>query len=165
MKRLIALVALLFVVGIFGLSNTAQPQSPASTTVQMTPGEVKWMFDPALPAGAQLTVAYGSPSKPGVYVMLLKFPANWKNPPHSHPIDQVYTVLSGMVYAGLGESYDPDKLKVFPAGSVYVEFLNTPYFTQTGEEGATLQVTGVGPFGTQYINPADVHEGSSRLKQ
>ena len=56
---------------------------------------------------------------------------------------------------GLGESYDPNKLKMFPAGSVYVEPVGTPHFTETKEEGAILQITGVGPFGTQYVSPAD----------
>lgn len=81
--------------------------------------------------------------------------ANWKNGPHSHPVEQIVTVLSGTVYAGLGESHDPNKLRMFPAGSVYTEPINTPHYTETREEGAILQATGIGPFGTQYVNPAD----------
>jgi len=155
MKRSILFMVFLLVVGILGSSNTVQPQSPTPTIVQVTPGEVKWMPSPALPAGAQLAVVYGNPLKPGLYVMLLKFPANWKNPPHSHPIEQVATVLSGTVYSGLGESFDPNKLKMFPPGSVYTEPVNMSHFTETREEGVILHVTGVGPFSTQYINPAD----------
>jgi quercetin dioxygenase-like cupin family protein len=155
MKRSILLIGFLFVVGIFALSNTAQPQSPTPTILELTPGEVKWMPSPALPPGAQVAVVYGNPLKAGLYVLLVKFPPNWKNPPHSHPIEQIATVLSGTVYSGLGESYDPKKLKMFPAGSVYTEPLNTPHFTETREEGAILQATGIGPLGTQYVNPAD----------
>jgi uncharacterized RmlC-like cupin family protein len=113
------------------------------------------MTAPTLPAGAQFAVVYGKPLISGLYVMLVKIPPNWKNPPHSHPVEQVVTVLSGTVYAGLGESFDPNKLKMFPAGSVYTEPLNTPHFTETREEGAILQSTGVGPYSTQYVNPAD----------
>jgi len=116
---------------------------------------LKWMSSPALPAGAQIVVVYGSPLKPGLLVMLLKFPPNWKNPPHSHPAELVVTVLSGTVYSGLGESFDPNKLKMFPAGSVYTEPLNTPHFTETRGEEVILQGTGIGPFTTQYVNPAD----------
>ncbi len=155
MKRSISLMALLFVIGTLGLSSFAQPQPTTPTIVQVTPADVKWMTHPALPVGAQLSVVYGNTTQPELYVMLLKCPANWKNPPHSHPVDQVYTVLSGTVYMGLGESYDPNKLKMFPASSVYVEPLNTPHFTETKEEGAILQLTGVGPFGIRYTNPAD----------
>jgi quercetin dioxygenase-like cupin family protein len=155
MKRSILLIVFLFLLGILGLSNTAQPQSPTPTIVQVTPSEVKWKTAPSLPAGTQIAVVYGNPLKPGLYVLLLKIPPNWKNPPHTHPVEQIITVLSGTVYAGLGESFDPNKLKMFTAGSVYTEPLNTPHFTETKEEGAILQATGVGPFGTQYVNPAD----------
>ena len=121
MKRSILLVSFLSVVGILALSNTAQPQSATPTILELTPSDVKWMPSPALPPGAQVAVVYGSPLKSGLYVMLVKFPPNWKNPPHSHPIEQIATVLSGTIYSGLGESFDSNKLKVFPAGSVYTE--------------------------------------------
>ncbi len=156
MKRsILPLIAFLSVVGILGLSDTAQPQSPTPTILQLTPEEMKWMPSPALPAGAQVAMVYGNPTKPGLYVMLVKFPANWKNLPHSHSIEQIVTVLSGTVFAGLGDSFDPNKLKKFTPGSVYTEPLNTPHFTETKEEGAVIQVTAVGPFYKKYVNPAD----------
>ena len=154
-KRSICFSVLLFAVGTFILAERAQTQTTTPVYIQVTPAEVKWMPFPGLPPGAQIAVIYGNPTKPGLYVMLLKFPPNYKNPPHSHPVDQVATVLSGTVYSGLGESFDSNKLKMFPAGSVYTEPLNTPHFTETREEGVILQVTGVGPVGTQYVNPAD----------
>jgi quercetin dioxygenase-like cupin family protein len=155
MTRSIWFMAFLSVVGIFVLSGTVEPQSPTPATVQVTPADIKWRPFPALPVGAQIAMIYGNPTKPELYVMLLKFPPNYKNPPHSHLVEQVATVLSGTVYSGLGESYDPNKLKMFPAGSVYTEPLNMPHFAETREEGVIFQVTGVGPLGTQYVNPAD----------
>jgi quercetin dioxygenase-like cupin family protein len=155
MEGSILLMAILFVVGIFGLPNMAQPQSPTPTIVQLTPGEVKWMTSPSLPGGAQLAVVYGNATKPELYIMLFKLPASWKNPPHSHLVEQVITVLSGTIYSGVGESYDPHKLKMFPAGSVYTDPLNMPHFTETRAEEVILQATGVGPLRTQYVNPAD----------
>ena len=155
MKRLILLMAFLFVVCIFGLSNTAQPQSPTPTAVQVTPSEVKWAPFPALSTGAQIAVIYGNPFKPEHYVMLIKYPPNFKVLPHFHPIEQVATVLSGTIYSGIGESFDPNKLTMFPAGSIYTEPVKTPHFSETRAEGVILQVTGVGPNAMQYVNPSD----------
>jgi quercetin dioxygenase-like cupin family protein len=155
MTRSIWLMAFLSVVCIFILSGTAEPQSLTPTTVQVTPADIKWMPFPALPAGAHFAMIYGNPTNPELYVMLLKFPPNFKVPPHSHPVEQVATVISGTVYSGLGESYDPNKLRMFPAGSVYTEPLNMPHFLETREGGVIFQVTGVGPLSMQYVNSAD----------
>ena len=155
MKRSILLMAVLFIVGILALYNTAQSQSPTTPIVQVTPGEVKWMPFKALAPGAQIAVIYGDPFKPELYVMLLKYPPNFKVLPHFHPIEQVATVLSGTIYSGLGESFDPNKLTMFPAGSVYTEPVKTPHFSETRAEGVILQVTGVGPNAMQYVNPSD----------
>jgi quercetin dioxygenase-like cupin family protein len=155
MKRLILSMGLILVASILVLSSTARAQSATPTIIQVMPGEVKWTPSPTFAGGAQNAVIYGSPSKPGLYVILMKFPPHWKNAPHFHSIEQVATVLSGTVYFGLGESYDPNKLKLLPPGSVYTEPLNTPHYAETREEGVILHVTGVGPSVTQYVNPAD----------
>jgi quercetin dioxygenase-like cupin family protein len=155
MKRSILLVSFLLVVGIFALSNTAQPQSATPTILEVTPADVKWMPFTIMGPGAQIAVIYGSAGKPELYVVLVKYPPNFKVLPHFHPVEQVATVLSGTIYAGLGESFEPSKLKMFPTGSVYTEPLKTPHFSETRGDGVVLQVIGIGPGGTQYVNPAD----------
>jgi hypothetical protein len=40
--------------------------------------------------------------------------------PHKHPEDRIYTVMSGVFYIGLGDRFDDDKVKAYPAGSVIV---------------------------------------------
>jgi quercetin dioxygenase-like cupin family protein len=155
MKPSIWLTAFLCLVGILILSDTAQPQPPTPVFIQVTPSEVKWTPFPALPAGAQIAVIYGNPFKPELYVMPMKYPPNFKLLPHFHPVEQVATVLSGTIYSGVGESFDPNKLTMFPAGSVYTEPVKTPHFSETRAEGVILQVTGVGPNAMQYVNPSD----------
>jgi quercetin dioxygenase-like cupin family protein len=39
---------------------------------------------------------------------------------HKHPEDRMYTVMSGVFYIGLGETFDGDKVKAYPPGSVIV---------------------------------------------
>jgi hypothetical protein len=50
------------------------------------PQEVKWGPAPAaLPAGAQVAVLFGDPSKQGFFAMRLKAPKGYSIAPHSHP--------------------------------------------------------------------------------
>jgi quercetin dioxygenase-like cupin family protein len=155
MKRSILFLAFLILAAAIGIPRAACPQGQQPVLVQITPSEVKWMPFKAAGAGAQIAFIYGNPSKPELYVMLVKYPPNMKFLPHFHPVEQVATVLSGTIYFGLGKNFDPNKLKMFPVGSVYTEPLRTSHFSATKEEEAILQVTGIGPIDTQYVNPAD----------
>ena len=75
---------------------------------------------PGLAATARLAVLVGDPTQPGPYVIRVKVPSGVKLMPHQHPEDRVYTVMSGVFYVGLGETFDGDKVKAYPPGSVIV---------------------------------------------
>ena len=61
-----------------------------------TPNAIKWGDAlPNLPKGSKIAVLYGDPSKEGLFVIQAKLPANYRIPAHSHPTDEVVTVLSG----------------------------------------------------------------------
>jgi hypothetical protein len=45
--------------------------------------------------------------------------------PHKHPEDRVYTVLSGVFYAGLEDVFDPDKREAYGPSAVLVLPANT----------------------------------------
>ena len=72
--------------------------------------EVKWSPAPnVLPAGAQIAVISGDPSKEGPYVIRLKMPANYKVAAHNHPTTEYVTVLSGDFHVGMGDKLDAQK--------------------------------------------------------
>ncbi len=48
--------------------------------------------------------------------------------PHTHPEERTYTVIAGTWHIGLGDEFEPAKLKAFPAGSFYVLPANLPHF-------------------------------------
>src|SRR5580704_8670206 len=63
----------------------AQSQSHVVQTL----GQAKWgPAPPLLPAGAQIAVLAGDPTKAVPYTIRLKFPANYAIPAHSHPTDE-----------------------------------------------------------------------------
>ncbi|MEY9459434.1 cupin domain-containing protein [Bradyrhizobium ottawaense] len=84
------------------------------------PEDIAWQPFPAFPPGARLAVMVGHPAEPGPYVVRVKVPGGTRLMPHKHPEDRIYTVMSGVFYIGLGESFDGDKVSAYPPGSVIV---------------------------------------------
>jgi quercetin dioxygenase-like cupin family protein len=105
--------------------------------------------------GTQLRVLAGNPKQAGLYTVMIKLPKNTVIKPHSHPDDRVGTVVSGSFYFGFGDTFDESQLKKLPAGSFYTEPPGANHFAMTKDEETVVYVTGSGPTGTAYANPAD----------
>ena len=74
--------------------------------MRLTPAELAWTAGPPmLPPGASMVVIEGSFSKPGPFTVRLKFPANYRIPPHWHPVKVTVTVISGTFNTGLGDEF------------------------------------------------------------
>ena len=106
-------------------------------------------------SGVQTVVVKGDPSKPGLYTLLLRAGPNLQFQAHSHQDDRVAAVLSGTWYIGYGEAFDEEGLKELPAGSFYTEPPGSNHFAMTKDESVVIQITGVGPSSTTYVNPED----------
>jgi hypothetical protein len=119
------------------------------------PEEIDWKPFAAFPPSACLAVIVGDPSKPGPYTIRVKLPSGVKLMPHRHPEDRVYTVISGVFYIGVGDRFDPDKLKAHPPGSVVVLPGDTWHFHWARSGEYVTQVTGIGPFGLEYHDAKD----------
>jgi quercetin dioxygenase-like cupin family protein len=127
---------------------------------RVTPGEIRWPSGASSSvgtsgaAGIETVILKGNPGKPGLYAMLLRVPPNTKIEAHAHPDDRVGTVISGSWFFGYGHAFDQSRLKALPSGSFYTEPPNENHFAMTGAEGVVLQVTGIGPSATTYVDPA-----------
>jgi hypothetical protein len=147
--------AALFVGGaLFAAIAVAQTTAPG--VMALTPSEMKWGAQGGLAlSGMEQTNLVGDPTKPGPYTLRLKFPAGYKLAPHTHPDTREVTILSGTWYTGYGEKFDPAALKALPAGSFYTEPANVAHFVEVREEPVMIQVSGTGPSGRKFVNPAD----------
>ena len=142
--------------------DTASAGTASSQAAMMQPehifmkeADVVWKDAPAvLPAGAKIAVLEGDPSKPGEFTLRLKFPPNYKIPPHSHPANEHVTVLSGMLSIGMGDTFDESALHELPTGGFAMMRAGAHHFAWT-KDGAVIQLHGVGPWGLKYVNPAD----------
>jgi len=144
--------------------NTSPSSAADSSTLahmRLTPDEVRAnqtgseQIGSSLLAGVSTKVLSGDPSKPGFYSIILSVPANTTIPANAHRDDRMATVVSGTWQFGYGDRFDEKALKRLPPGSVYSEPGGANHFARTGAEPVLIQITGVGPTDTRYVNPAD----------
>ena len=122
---------------------------------QMNSADLKWgAAPPGLPAGAQLAVLSGDPTKEGMFTIRLRFPANYTVPPHQHPADELVTVIDGQVSLGMGDKLDKAKAATLSEGGYVVAPAKMNHYAFTGT-GGIVQITAHGPFAITYVNPAD----------
>jgi quercetin dioxygenase-like cupin family protein len=142
---------------IKGLFVVAAALLAAGSSVQAKPGtaDLKWgAAPPSLPAGAQMAVVSGDPSKAEMFTIDLKMPAGYAVPAHSHPTDEKLTVLSGKLGYGMSDKLDKAKAKwASTGGHVTMDAkMNHWVFAKAPAE---IQVSGMGPFVINYVDPKD----------
>jgi hypothetical protein len=109
---------------------------------------------PVFPAGAQLAVVSGDPSKAGPFVIQLKLPDGYKLAPHFHPTAEHVETISGTFMYGMGDMLMSANMKPLTVGKSVDIPANMHHYAQA--KGATIvQVTSTGPFVLTYVNPAD----------
>ena len=131
-------------------SHWTAAQTPTGT-VTVTPDKLMWKPSPRV-AGVENADLVGDSTKQGPYVQRVRFPANFKVQPHTHPEDRTYTIISGTWYVGWGDKFDEAKLIALPAGSFYTEPANVPHFVATKGEPVVVQLSGVGPTATKMLD-------------
>ena len=117
--------------------------------------QVSWAAaPPSIPAGAQAAVLHGDPAKEGMFVMRLKMPSGYAIPPHTHPKPEIVTVISGTFNVGMGNAADRGKAQALRAGSFFAFDPGLAHYAHVQEE-TVVQISSTGPWGIEYVNPAD----------
>ena len=128
--------------------GSAQTPAPATNGLDpkvlayKLPDQIQWKEDPL---GAKTAVLQGDPSKPGLYIMLVKWTPHHMSHPHWHPHDRFITVLSGTWWVGTGPKFDPDKTVPMPAGSFVTHFGKEIHYDGAKDSEAVLEIVGDGP--------------------
>jgi len=97
-------------------------------------------------------VLYGNPDQAGLYTIRLTIPRRVRIEAHSHPDERVATVISGTWSFCFGNRHEENRLKALPEGSFYTEPANELHSARTGERPVVLEITGVGPTATTYLD-------------
>lgn len=125
------------------------------SSTKIRPENIRFCVNPEAPQGVQSANLIGDVKKPGFYVARFKLPEFTQQPAHTHPDDRTYTVISGTMYSGVGDKFDAGKLLELPPGSFYNMPKDVPHFSWTKLGQVIMQVTGNGPSGFTYCDPAD----------
>lgn len=115
--------------------------NPAAIAYKL-PDQIKWSDDDS---GAKRAVITGDLSKPGLYVMLVRWTAHHMSRPHFHPNDRFITVLSGTWWVGTGAKFDPDSTVPLPAGTIVTHFGKQVHYDGAKDGDAVLEIVGEGP--------------------
>src|SRR2546426_10317747 len=91
------------------------PAAPAAPAAQAAP--LKWGPAPAsFPAGANMAVVSGDPSKPGLFTIRLSMPDGYRIPPHFHPTDETGEVTAGPLSFRVGGPLGPGEMHAMTRG-------------------------------------------------
>jgi quercetin dioxygenase-like cupin family protein len=142
---------------VFGGSSLAVMAQGHGHVIQ-SPKEAQWgPAPPLLPAGAQIAVLAGDPTKDVPYTVRLKFPANYAIPAHSHPTDEHVVVVSGALTFGMGDALAKGAAanKTLAPGGFALMPANMNHFAFTAAQETTIVLYGQGPVEFTYVNPND----------
>jgi len=118
--------------------------------VGVVPAEVRWFTPPYYTDGRQRAQLYGDSSQGGPWIDRVKIPAGDHVSAHTHPQDELVTVIDGTWYVGIGDNYDPAKLEGYPPGSFVLIPAGLPHFVAAKETDVIVQLSGAEKFRTVY---------------
>lgn len=149
-KAFVAAAVMVMVLAAVPLARTWAGQNKKEI-VGLAPEQVRWFTPSYYKDGRQRAQLFGDSSQGGAWVDRVKIPAGMRVLAHTHPHDELVTVIEGTWYLGEGERFDPAKLKGYPAGSFIVIPAGVSHFVAAKEDGAIVQLSGTGKFGTDYL--------------
>jgi quercetin dioxygenase-like cupin family protein len=119
--------------------------------VGIMPAQVRWFTPPYYKDGRQRAQLYGDSNQGGPWIDRVKIPAGKHvAAAHTHPQDELVTVIDGTWHVGVGDKYDPAMLKGYPAGSFVLIPAGVPHFVAAKESAVIVQLSGGEKFRTEY---------------
>jgi hypothetical protein len=112
----------------------------------IAPADIEFVRNTA--GTSEQAILFGDPTKPGPYVIQLRwFPGNMSRP-HFHTNDRFFVVLSGTWWLGTGTKFDPDSTVPVKPGTFVYHKGGEVHYDGAKDEPALIQVWGIGPITT-----------------
>jgi len=105
------------------------------------PDKIEWKKG----ANADTATIQGDPTKPGIYIQLIKWHPHSMSRPHTHNTERYITVLSGTWWIGTGPKYDPASTFPVTAGTYVVDRANEIHYDGAKDVECELEIVGMGP--------------------
>ena len=141
--------ALFVAIALGAMMAPAVQALPTESLVSVQPSDIKWT--PFTAPGIEIAWMRGDPKASGPYAFRLRMAPGSHSAAHSHPGERSATVLSGTIYLGYGDEFDPSKAKAYPAGSFYVIPASAHHFIWAKDTETIVQEFGFGPTGTSPV--------------
>lgn len=142
------------VAGVF-LALAAPAWGTGGEPIRLAPDEIRFAGDASRPGHMAVASLYGDMGQAGLYAARVLIPSGLRIMPHMHPDDRMVVVVSGTLLVGFGERFDAGRMKALPTGSFFTEPAGRPHFAWARDGDVVVQVSGVGPSGTAYLQPGD----------
>jgi quercetin dioxygenase-like cupin family protein len=150
-KILFAIAAVCIALASITLAIAVRVDKAQKQIVGITPQDVRWFTPPYYMDGRQRAQMLGDSNQGGAWIDRVKIPAGGRVLAHTHPHDEIVTVIEGTWYLGEGEKFDLTKLKAYPAGSFIVIPGGVPHFVAAKDGTVIVQLSATGKFGTEYL--------------
>jgi quercetin dioxygenase-like cupin family protein len=151
MKKLLSVAAAVVTIVAAVAWATSLAERNKKEIVGLTPDQVQWFTPPYYNDGRQRAQLSGDSSQGGTWIDRVKIPGGARVLAHTHPQDELVTVIEGTWYLGEGAKFDSAKLKAYPAGSLIVIPALIPHFVAAKEDSVVVQLSGTGKFQTDYL--------------
>ncbi len=151
MKRVVSTIATVVTLVAAVAWATSLAEGSKKEIVGLTPEEIRWFAPPYYDDGRQRAQLFGDSSQDGTWIDRVKIPGGARVLAHTHPQDELVTVIEGTWYLGEGAKFDSAKLKGYPAGSFIVIPAGIPHFVAVKNGPVVVQLSGIGKFKTNYL--------------
>jgi quercetin dioxygenase-like cupin family protein len=151
MRRSLSAAATFITIVAAMASSTGLAQRSNREIVGLTAEQLRWFTPPYYNDGRQRAQLFGDSSQGNTWIDRVKIPGGARTLAHTHPQDELVTVIEGTWYLGEGARFDSANLKGYPAGSFIVIPAGIPHFVATKEGTVVVQVNGIGKFQTNYL--------------
>ena len=115
---------------------------PSAVTF-VAPKDIKFVRNEA--GTNETAVLFGDPSKPGPYVIQLRWLPGNMSRPHFHSTDRFFVVLEGTWWLGTGTKFDPDSTVPVKPGTYVFHKAGGIHYDGAKDEPCVLQIVGMGP--------------------
>ena len=131
----------------------AQEKGATAGHAIVHPADLKWT---PIMKGCEMAAVSGDPSAEGApFTVRLRCAAGTIIPAHWHPTDENVTVLEGTFQVGMGDKYDAAKLETMSLGN-FVSVPKEMRHFALSKTATIVQVSAIGPFKVNWVNPAEV---------
>jgi len=133
------------------VSAIAWSKQNKNEIIGLRPGEIKWFTPPYYNDGRQRARLLGDSTQGGAWIDRVKIPSGGHVMAHTHPQDELITVIEGTWYVGEGQRFDAAKLQGYAAGSFVVIPAGVPHFAAAKNGSVIVQLSGTSKFDTVYL--------------